>query len=266
MPSDDPRSLCAQHGRRGSAGRAHCRARRRIRVTSWAEVIAAQPGSLLSLLVPIERGFGADGVLAIAAPDLLGSRAERADAFVGPSDHGMFAFGEIRVGDDKIADLLESPEQCQKVDRLADPDPRRRRIECRGQWIEPTERLTGRDQRDPRAIAFAESEPHLAQRRDALPDVGGRRRRIFSRQRVAAGAEQVGGLRRGYRQREDHGARLWLVRRREYDVAARERGRELHRDIADTERSRGIPRCCCHVLSPDQSIISGAFPHPTRRV
>jgi len=48
--------------------------------TSWADVTNAAPGSVLALPMPCERGFRRDGVLAVAAADLLGGRAERGDA------------------------------------------------------------------------------------------------------------------------------------------------------------------------------------------
>ncbi len=70
-----------------------------VRAESWTDVVAAGPGALLTLTMPVERGFRRDGVLAIAAADLLGSRAERADATAGPVDPGIFAVGEIRIGD-----------------------------------------------------------------------------------------------------------------------------------------------------------------------
>ncbi|WP_375286821.1 helicase-related protein [Sphingomonas sp.] len=66
---------------------------------SWAEVRKAPAGSLALLEAPIDRGFRADGVLAVAAADLLGSRAERDDAQTGAADTALFGFGEIRIGD-----------------------------------------------------------------------------------------------------------------------------------------------------------------------
>ena len=70
-----------------------------VRAGSWAEVVAAAPDSVVALAMPVERGFWADGLLAVAAPDLLGSRAERADAATRTAGDALFAFGEIRVGD-----------------------------------------------------------------------------------------------------------------------------------------------------------------------
>lgn len=67
--------------------------------SSWAEVTASEPGSVCALAMAVDRGFVRHGVFAVAAPDLLGSRAERADALVASADATLFAFGEIRVGD-----------------------------------------------------------------------------------------------------------------------------------------------------------------------
>ncbi|MFN3434377.1 MAG: DEAD/DEAH box helicase, partial [Sphingomonas sp.] len=66
---------------------------------SWAEVEAAAPGSLLSLAVYADRGFRREGVLAIAAADLIGSRAERSDAVGNTSVPSFEASVELRVGD-----------------------------------------------------------------------------------------------------------------------------------------------------------------------
>jgi len=66
---------------------------------SWADVTAAAPGSVLALAMPVTRGFRRDRVLAVAAADLLGSRAERDDTATGPADTALFSLGEIRIGD-----------------------------------------------------------------------------------------------------------------------------------------------------------------------
>lgn len=68
-------------------------------VASWAAVRAAEPRSVLTLAMPTERGFRREGVLAVAAADLLGSRAERDDSASGSAGAAMFALGEIRIGD-----------------------------------------------------------------------------------------------------------------------------------------------------------------------
>ena len=68
-------------------------------VADWTRVKRAKKGSLLSLAVAIERGFRRDGVLGVAAADLLGSRAERDDTATGTGDAALFDLGDIRVGD-----------------------------------------------------------------------------------------------------------------------------------------------------------------------
>ncbi|MBB1498757.1 helicase-related protein [Paracoccus sp. MC1862] len=64
---------------------------------SWEEVIQADPGSLLSLPMPAERGFRRQGVLAVAAADLLGSRALREDAVA--TGQTLLDQVGIRIGD-----------------------------------------------------------------------------------------------------------------------------------------------------------------------
>jgi transcription-repair coupling factor (superfamily II helicase) len=68
-------------------------------VASWSAVRDAAPGTILALPLAADRGFRRDGVLAIAAADLLGSRAERDDHGPAAADTAVFDFGEIRVGD-----------------------------------------------------------------------------------------------------------------------------------------------------------------------
>jgi transcription-repair coupling factor (superfamily II helicase) len=68
-------------------------------VRSWAEVLSAEPGTVVTLAMPAERGFRREGVLAVAAADLLGSRAERCDSAQGAGGAASFALGEIRIGD-----------------------------------------------------------------------------------------------------------------------------------------------------------------------
>jgi transcription-repair coupling factor (superfamily II helicase) len=68
-------------------------------VASWAEVMTAEDGAFVLLEMAIDRGFRRDGILAVAAADLLGSRAERDATLTGPTDTALFDFGEIRVGD-----------------------------------------------------------------------------------------------------------------------------------------------------------------------
>ncbi len=70
-----------------------------VAVASWADVAASGRGALLSLELAADRGFRRDGVLAVAAADLLGSRAEREQHGSIAADATLFDMGEIRVGD-----------------------------------------------------------------------------------------------------------------------------------------------------------------------
>ena len=66
---------------------------------SWAEVAAAAPGTFLSLSVRADRGFRREDILAVAAMDLIGSRAERWDATATASVSAFDSGVEMRVGD-----------------------------------------------------------------------------------------------------------------------------------------------------------------------
>ena len=68
-------------------------------VDSWRAVTGAKKGTLLALPVAADRGFRRKGVLAIAAADLLGSRAQREQVAGAPTDTALFDVGDIRVGD-----------------------------------------------------------------------------------------------------------------------------------------------------------------------
>lgn len=70
-----------------------------IDAASWAEVRDAAAGSVLLLPLAADRGFHRDGIFAVAAADLLGSRAERDDYAAPVADAGLFDMGEIRIGD-----------------------------------------------------------------------------------------------------------------------------------------------------------------------
>ncbi|UAK25666.1 TRCF domain-containing protein [Sphingomonas nostoxanthinifaciens] len=90
-------------------------------VGSWAEIASAEPGSMLALNMPIERGFNREGVLVVAAADLLGSRAERGDALTATADTTLFSFGQIRIGDvvvheDHGISIVAGPERMPEVD------------------------------------------------------------------------------------------------------------------------------------------------------
>ncbi|MHA0316977.1 TRCF domain-containing protein [Sphingomonas melonis] len=68
----------------------------------WAAVAKAPKGSLLTLAAPADRGFAAKGLLAVAAADLIGSRADRDDGAVRRVDPDLLQTTEIRVGDTVI--------------------------------------------------------------------------------------------------------------------------------------------------------------------
>ncbi|WP_322963789.1 TRCF domain-containing protein [Sphingomonas fuzhouensis] len=72
------------------------------RAARWQEVVNAPAGCLLTLAAPAQRGFARDGVLAVSAADLLGSRAEREDGAAPHVDLSLMQTAEIRVGDTVI--------------------------------------------------------------------------------------------------------------------------------------------------------------------
>ena len=67
-------------------------------VESWAAARAAPAGSLISLTMPVDAGWRADGVVAIAAADLLGSRAVT-DPHAASADPFAAHATELRIGD-----------------------------------------------------------------------------------------------------------------------------------------------------------------------
>ena len=67
-------------------------------VESWADARAAPPGALLSLAMPVDSGWRTDGVIAVAAADLLGSRA-LTDAGGPAADPFTSQATEIHIGD-----------------------------------------------------------------------------------------------------------------------------------------------------------------------
>lgn len=72
------------------------------RVEGWRQATRARRGSLLTLVAPAERGFRRKGIIAIAAADLLGSRADRGDGGTPHVDLSLIQTAEIRVGDTVI--------------------------------------------------------------------------------------------------------------------------------------------------------------------
>ncbi len=70
-----------------------------VPIASWADAVAADPGTAMLLVAPLDRGFAVDGVTVIAGGDLLGGRA-RGDELAAASANPLFAeAGELRVGD-----------------------------------------------------------------------------------------------------------------------------------------------------------------------
>ncbi len=67
-------------------------------VDSWADALAAKPGALLTLEMPLPQGFRCGDVVAVSAADLLGSRAQR-DAAQESGQAELFTMGEIKLGD-----------------------------------------------------------------------------------------------------------------------------------------------------------------------
>ena len=68
-------------------------------VADWQAVQAAAPGAVLAIVMPAERGFRRDGIFAVAAADLIGSRAERDPTAVSAVDASAVLAGDVRVGD-----------------------------------------------------------------------------------------------------------------------------------------------------------------------
>ncbi|MDB5671600.1 MAG: box helicase, partial [Alphaproteobacteria bacterium] len=68
-------------------------------VASWAEARRAEPGTIAFLEMPISRGFAIGDVLAVAAGDLLGSRAQRDSTDQARGDIHLFDYGEVKTGD-----------------------------------------------------------------------------------------------------------------------------------------------------------------------
>ena len=70
-----------------------------VTIASWADAIAAKPGTAMLLTAPLDRGFVIDGVTVVAGGDLLGGRA-RGDELAAASANPLFAeAGELRIGD-----------------------------------------------------------------------------------------------------------------------------------------------------------------------
>lgn len=70
-----------------------------LMVASWREVVEAAPGALLTLTMPVERGWRLPGLMVIAAADLLGSRALTSENGPNAVDPLRAHLGEIGLGD-----------------------------------------------------------------------------------------------------------------------------------------------------------------------
>ncbi|SEM46763.1 transcription-repair coupling factor (superfamily II helicase) [Sphingomonas gellani] len=66
---------------------------------SWAEARDAAAGTVSTLVFPIDAGWQEDGLLVVAAADLIGSRATLGDAGPSAIDPLQGPAGEIRLGD-----------------------------------------------------------------------------------------------------------------------------------------------------------------------
>jgi transcription-repair coupling factor (superfamily II helicase) len=69
------------------------------RVTDWRAIAEAAPGTVFAIAMPLDRGWQQDGLLVIAAADLLGTRA--GDTAEKDASNPLFAFGDfaLRTGD-----------------------------------------------------------------------------------------------------------------------------------------------------------------------
>jgi transcription-repair coupling factor (superfamily II helicase) len=67
-------------------------------VASFADALAAKPGSAMMLTAPVDRGFVHDGLTVVAGADLLGGRAG-GDTRASSSDALFGELSELRIGD-----------------------------------------------------------------------------------------------------------------------------------------------------------------------
>ncbi|WP_314372523.1 TRCF domain-containing protein [Sphingomonas paucimobilis] len=73
-----------------------------VPAADWSAVRKRSAGPLLTLAAPADRGFRTKRLLAIAAADLIGSRADRSDGVVTHVEPALLQPAEIRVGDTVI--------------------------------------------------------------------------------------------------------------------------------------------------------------------
>ena len=92
---------------------------------SWAEVTQADPGRVLTQTMPCRRGVRRDGVLAVAAADLLGSRAQRDDAAraggPAPMEAVDIAIGDVVVHEDHGIAVVSGIEALPAPEGMPDP-------------------------------------------------------------------------------------------------------------------------------------------------
>lgn len=70
-----------------------------VEVACWNEVAVAPAGSLLALPMTVPRGFVRGDTVAVAAADLIGSRAQQKAGGPAATSLAAFAGGDIRIGD-----------------------------------------------------------------------------------------------------------------------------------------------------------------------
>ncbi|MDF7773659.1 helicase-related protein [Sphingomonas sp. AOB5] len=70
-----------------------------VQLSQWRDLQTVDPGTLALLEMPLDRGWTVPGLLAVAASDLLGSRAHTADASHSNADVLRGQTGDIRLGD-----------------------------------------------------------------------------------------------------------------------------------------------------------------------
>lgn len=70
-----------------------------VPLADWSEAQALQPGSAGYLEMPADRGYVGDGMVLVAAADLLGSRALSEGVVTASTNPWTFGGSEIRIGD-----------------------------------------------------------------------------------------------------------------------------------------------------------------------
>lgn len=70
-----------------------------VKVESWRHAVEAPRGSVLMLPIPVPRGFTVGDLSAVAAFDLIGSKAQREENASGVAALDPFGMGDVRIGD-----------------------------------------------------------------------------------------------------------------------------------------------------------------------